>query len=177
MSGRRSIAMLVTVLLSIAATVPAPPPPPPRIGVSDLEIIIPPDDFQRELVVRPRPESAARGWDAERIDLCCRQLMLQQIAAGRFNPNHIVFYAKFLGSNTPVALSDLAASEVRPITFVPQEALRDLADRLTGKSGRAADEALPEVGRLRGRAKNILPLLLPAAAAGRTGETYRIWYA
>ena len=69
----------------------------------------------------------------------------------------------------PARLLDLADARIRPITFLPREALEGLAARLTAR-GRTAEEARGEVDRLKGRAKNLVPLLLPALRQGRNPD-------
>jgi len=131
------------------------------------EIVIP-LDFRREVVLLPRPAAlAAMHWDAARLDQCCRQELAAQRKKGA-DPNRVAFGADYTNRAAPVPLSDLAEVRVRPITFVAQEELKDLAARLAGNDRRAAEASLPELDRLGGRARNIVPMLLPHIKVGKS---------
>jgi HEAT repeat protein len=131
------------------------------------EIVIP-LDFQREAVLLPRPAAlAAMHWDVAKLEDNCRAELAAQGKKGA-DPNRVAFGISYTNQASAVPLSGLAEVRVRPITFVAQEELKDLAARLTGKDRRAAEASLPELYRLGGRARNIVPMLLPHIKAGKS---------
>ena len=150
-----------------------------RLATSDptahAEEIIIPLDFQRELVLVPRPAAlAAIQWDAAILEHVCREKVAAQPKHGA-DPDRIAFDGT--NKKTPAPLSDLAEVRVRPLTFLPQDELKELAARLAGDNERVAWESLGEVERLKGRAKNIVPLLLPRLkAASDFREVHPICY-
>lgn len=136
------------------------------------EIIIP-LDFEREVVLAPRPAAlAAIQWNNARLQECCRAELARQPAERR-DPGRIVFGDWYLNSKTPVPLSDLAEVRVQPMTFVPARELRRLALMLT-----TDESALRDLGKLGGRAKEIVPLLLPQIEkAQRYSQAQRFLFA
>jgi hypothetical protein len=127
----------------------------------DAEIIIPLGDFERELVLKPKPEALkTAGRDPTRLESACRrELAIQQIR-GKVDPTQIVIGEDYLGPSRSLLLTDLAEVRVQPLTFVPSEELKDLVARLTARDGRIAQQSSLDLARLGGRAKNIVPLLL-----------------
>ena len=57
-------------------------------------------------------------------------MLLRQHNEGKEAPEKIVFDEYFLGHAGEIKLVELAEVRVRPITFVPEDELRELAARL-----------------------------------------------
>jgi HEAT repeat protein len=136
-------------------------------------IIIPLPDRQTEWVITPFPARAPGRWDVATIERWCRDLMLRQTAVGTFDPKAIVFDEYYTGDKQPIALRDFAEVEVRPLTFIPSEQLRDVANRLTSAKG---EEAAREIWPLGGRAKNLVPLILPYLESHPYKESSSVWF-
>lgn len=73
----------------------------------------------------------------------------------------------------PIRLRDVAQISVRPLTFIPEADLKDLADRLLNAKADIRESAQREVLALSGRARNVVPLLLPRLKAAKGWEELR----
>jgi HEAT repeat protein len=144
------------------ATVEETPPVDDRAAQQG-PIIIPLNDFEREVVIVPKTAELKKlNWTLERFERTCWELVRRRDreTSSRFDPATVTFGKWHLGtrSDRPIRLDELAEVSTRALTFVPQDKLKDLAERLT--SNPDTDSRLT-ISRLAGRAKNIVPMLLP----------------
>ncbi len=136
-------------------------------------IIIPLSDFQREAVISPTREGLAKlGRDVKTLEGWCRNELRRVPPA---DPDHMAFGEDYLGKREglPVRLTEIAGVEVRPLTFLPEADLKALAGRLIWPRGGDGESGLTEASRLAGRARNLVPLVLPHIQAAGTFEECR----
>ena len=142
---------------------PAEKPPKP--------IIIPLPD-SNEMVIEPFPVELARlQYTAESLEEHARtKLWLQIRQGGGIDPARILFRESYSNDTgvDPIPLTRLAKVTVRPMTFVPLEELTPIVEQLTSKFASIREAARAKLRRLGGRAKNMIPLLLPLIDKAQT---------
>lgn len=137
--------------------------------------IVPLPDHEREAVIEPdEAKLAAVGLRLKDL----RQRCLSRIFHDNIAPADVLakYERKSLAWSTKppkktlvpaVRLADVARVSVRPLTFVPLDELRPLFERMVRERG---GDAMDELSAMAGRAKSVVPLIVPHIERAKTSE-------